>query len=71
MENASDALKMAFAVFVFIIALSIVFSLISQVKETADAILFASDKTTYYDWIEGDTEERKKCRSRYSNSCLI
>lgn len=54
MENAADALKMAFAVFVFIIALSIVFSLISQAKQTADEVLANSDKTNYYDkWIEG------------------
>lgn len=71
MENASDALKIAFAVFVFIIALSIVFSLISKVKETADAILVYSDKTTYYDWIEGDLEERKNSRCRYSNISII
>lgn len=57
MENASDALKMAFAIFVFIIALSIVFSLITQVKETADEILFNSDKTTYYSWETGETLE--------------
>lgn len=54
MENAADALKMAFAVFVFIIALSIVFSLISQAKQTADVVLERSDKTNYYDWIESN-----------------
>lgn len=53
MENASDALKMAFAIFVFIIALSIVFSLFSTIKETADAVLFYSDKTNYYGWETG------------------
>ena len=56
MENASDALRMAFAVFVFIIALSIVFSLISKVKQTADAIMFNSDKTTYYEWLDARQE---------------
>ena len=57
MENASDALRMAFAVFVFIVALSIVFSLISKVKQTADAIILNSDKTTYYEWLEGSFDE--------------
>jgi len=71
MENASDALKMAFAIFVFVIALTIVFSLISKVKETADAILVNSDKTTYYEWETGNLEERKNCRRRNSNSILI
>ncbi len=53
MENASDALKMAFAIFVFIVALSIVFSLFSSIKETADTVLYYSDKTNYYDWETG------------------
>lgn len=53
MENASDALKIAFAVFVFVIAMSIVFSLLSQVKTTADTILFYSDKTNYYEYDTG------------------
>lgn len=52
MENAADALKMAFAVFVFIAALSIVFSLITKIKNTADTVLWYSDKTNYYDWTE-------------------
>lgn len=56
MENATDALKMAFAIMVFIIALSIVFSLLSKVKETADSILFYSDKTNYYEWETGSLE---------------
>lgn len=67
MENASDALKMAFAVFVFIIALTMVFSLISKVKETADAILLNSDRITYMEAMEGNLEERKNSRCRYSN----
>ena len=71
MENATDALKMAFAVFVFIIALSIVFSLISQAKETADTVLFYSDKTNYYDWETGNLEERKNSGRGYSNSIII
>ena len=53
MENAADALKIAFAVFVFVIALTIVFSLLGKIKETADAILFYSDKTNYYSWQKG------------------
>lgn len=56
MENAADALKMAFAIFVFIVALSIVFSLIGNVKETADAILYYSDKTNYYQYETGNLE---------------
>ena len=56
MENAADALKIAFAIFVFMIALSIFFSLITKVKDTADSILISSDKTNYYEWTEGTLE---------------
>ena len=56
MEDAADALKIAFAIFVFIIALSIFFSLITKVKDTADSILISSDKTNYYEWTEGTLE---------------
>ena len=56
MENAADALKIAFAIFVVIIALSIFFSLITKVKDTADSILISSDKTNYYEWTEGTLE---------------
>lgn len=56
MENAADALKMAFAIFVFIIALSIFFSLLTKVKDTADSVLLYSDKTNYYEWKEGTLE---------------
>lgn len=54
MENAADALKMAFAVFIFIFALSLAFSTITQAKETADIVLFANDKTNYYDYADID-----------------
>lgn len=69
MENTADALKMAFAIFVFIVALSMVFSLIGNIKETADAVLYYSDKTNYYQTETGtaDVEKRKKGRNRYSN----
>ena len=57
MENATDALKMAFAVFVFVIALSTVFSLMTKTKEVADTVLWYSDKTNYYDWTDEKTDE--------------
>ena len=48
MENAVDALKIAAAVLVFVIALTIAFALLSQAKATSDIMLFASDRTNYY-----------------------
>lgn len=47
MENASDALKMAFAMLVFIIALSAALALITRARNTSDAVLLYSDKTIY------------------------
>lgn len=55
MENSADALKMVLAIFMFVVALSIVFSQLSKVKETADTVLWYSDKTNYYNWTEGNT----------------
>ena len=60
MENATDALKIAFAAFIFIVALSIVFSLMTKIKATADSILISSDQTTYYNWNTGETNYRQR-----------
>lgn len=58
MENAADSLKIAFAIFALILALTIVFSLISKIKTTADTTLAHTDKTTYYDWEYGNLDKR-------------
>lgn len=47
-ENISEALVMAASVLIFVIALSVIFSLISQAKSTSDAILYSYDNTKYY-----------------------
>lgn len=52
MENAIDALKIAFAVFVFAIALTLTFSVVGQARVTADIVLSLNDKTNYYDYVE-------------------
>lgn len=57
MQNAADALKISFAVFVFIVALSITFSCISQIKNTADFILYHIDKTNFYDNLDASELE--------------
>ena len=50
MENAVDALKMAFAIFVFLVALSITFYMFTKTKETSDTILWNSDSKNYLEW---------------------
>lgn len=54
MENAADALKMAFAMFVFIIALTLALSLVAKAKNTSDTVLLYSDKTIYQELTTGD-----------------
>ena len=52
MENAADALKIAFVMFIFAIAITTTFSLISQAKSTADTVLYQSDETNFYEHTE-------------------
>ena len=47
MENAADALKMAAAVIIFIIAIASSFSLFGTAKQTADSIIGMRDKQKY------------------------
>lgn len=47
MENATNALLMAFAVLIFIIALSVTLTTLSQAKSTADIVLFYSDRENF------------------------
>lgn len=48
MENAAEALKMAGAVLIFVLALSIIILSFNQVRETADIILDYRDRETMY-----------------------
>lgn len=48
-ENASQALMMAFALFVFVIALTLSMYLIGRITETAEVLTFHTDETNYYD----------------------
>ncbi len=50
MENAVDSLKLAFAVFVFIIALSLAMYMFTRARETADIVLQSSDITEFMDY---------------------
>lgn len=55
MENATDALLMAFAVLIFVIALSVSFSTLAQAKSTADVVLFYSDRENFQTPLKDDT----------------
>lgn len=49
MENAADALKIAFALLVFATAITTLFMLTSKSRATADAVFYYADDTTYYE----------------------
>ena len=59
MENATEALYMAFAVLVFVVALTLSMTMFSQAKETADSILYSRDKNSF---LEYDTSRQDKYR---------
>lgn len=62
MENALDAIKMAFGMMVFVIAMSAAMYLFNSVSSTAQVLLYTADKTNYYDNIEitnSDVSTRK------------
>ena len=55
MENVADALKMAFGIFMFVICLSVALAMLGRTKDTADTILWYSDKEHYIeDWNTGE-----------------
>lgn len=62
MENAAEALKMAFAVLVFVIAMSLGFMMISQARATADVVYMATDKQDYVDNITAMTDTGESAR---------
>lgn len=58
MENAADALKIAFAVLVFVIAITILFTMISKVKATSDVALYYSDNTNFQEHTPASEKNR-------------
>ena len=58
MENAVDALKMAFAVMVFVTAVTLIFVFSSQAKSTADYVFYYNDKTNFYDYADSKGDNR-------------
>lgn len=58
MENIADSLKIAFAVFIFVIAITITFYFISQAKTTSDTVLYYADDTNFYDYADSAETNR-------------
>lgn len=59
MENTSEALLMAFAVIIFVMALTLTLTTLSHAKSTADIVLFYSDRENFQPEVQYDKEEYK------------
>lgn len=57
MENAAEALKMAFGYMMFVLALTISISSFSQARETIDAIITIKDRDTEYTYVEAQDKQ--------------
>ncbi len=61
MENASEALMMAFGVLIFVLALTVAINSFNQVKSVSDVVLYTKDETNYYDY-QGATGKASESR---------
>lgn len=59
MEDMVDALKMAFAVFVFVMALTLAFTVFSQAKETSEFVFRMTDRTNFEEYVEESKEQAR------------
>ena len=57
MEDAVEALKMAFGAFVLVIAISIAFHMFSQARATAESMFYVADKTNFYDNVKAQERQ--------------
>ena len=57
MDNITQALHMAFAVLIFIIALAISLTSLNQAKKTADVVLYYSDRDSFQEYVNADESE--------------
>lgn len=56
MENAAEALKMAFAVLMFVLALTLCISSFSQAREAVDSIITIKDRETSYTYVTASND---------------
>ena len=78
MEQATDALKMAFAVLVFVIALGVGINAFTEAKQTMDVLISNADRETEYENLGdsayihfNDGTEAGKATTRYVNAETI
>lgn len=59
MENATDALKIAFAVMIFVMALTVSIVMFSQLNTTSKIVLSGSDITKFYEYEEASNQKNR------------
>ncbi len=64
MENAIEALKMAFAFLSFVLALTVSIIAFNKVKATSDIVLYSKDETNYYEYVKDDDVSGKASENR-------
>ncbi len=57
MENSVEALLIAFAVIIFVVALTVSFTTIEHAKSTADVVLYFSDREKFQSYVKADPDE--------------
>ena len=71
MENAVEALKTAAAVLIFVIAITVSFSMFSRAKTTADAVLLAQDSQEYLESAELESTLYTSSEAISSNTSAV
>lgn len=71
MDNAIQAIMMAFGAIVFVIALSLAVYLVNEVTETSKYLTYFSDSTRYYDNIQFQHSEEYEKGIRYVSAETI
>lgn len=62
MENAIDAIKIAFSIIVFVLALALTISVIGQARATSEVVFHANDKTEFYQYVTSENIANTKER---------
>lgn len=62
MENASDAILMAGAILIFVLAITVAMTVFSQARTTVDSVLEMSDTANYYEYL--GTEDSNGIKNR-------
>jgi len=71
MDNAVDALKMAFAVLVFIIALTTSMIAFGQAKEASDHVFYMTDKTNFYEYLDEEKDDGRAKGRLVSSETIV